>query len=85
MQIVLLEKVANLGALGDVVNVKNGYARNFLIPNGKASRATPSNLAIFEAKRAELEVKQAAILADAKARAAQLANVLVRIEQKAGM
>lgn len=85
MQIVLLEKVANLGTLGDVVNVKNGYARNFLIPNGKANRATPANLAIFEAKRADLEAKQATILADAQVRAAQLANVAVRIEQKAGI
>ena len=55
MQIILLEKIINLGALGDVVKVKDGYARNFLIPKGKAKRATPDNLAEFEKRRAELE------------------------------
>lgn len=66
MQIILLEKVANLGQLGDVVNVKNGFARNFLIPQGKAKRATEANLKEFDARRAELEAKQAEILADAR-------------------
>ena len=69
MQIILLEKVANLGQLGDVVKVKDGYGRNFLIPQGKAKRATEANLKQFEARRAELEAKQAEILADAKVRA----------------
>ncbi|CUA81589.1 MULTISPECIES: 50S ribosomal protein L9 [Gulbenkiania] len=85
MQIILLEKVANLGQLGDVVKVKDGYARNFLIPQGKAKRATESNLKEFEARRAELEAKQAAILADAQARAGKLENAVITIAQKAGV
>jgi large subunit ribosomal protein L9 len=67
MQIILLEKVANLGELGDVVKVKDGYGRNYLVPQGKAKRATAANLKDFEERRAELEAKQAVILADAKA------------------
>ncbi|MDC7712973.1 50S ribosomal protein L9 [Vogesella sp. LYT5W] len=85
MQIILLEQVANLGTLGDVVNVKNGYARNFLIPQGKAKRATEANLKEFEARRAELEAKQAEILADAKVRAEKLNEATVTIAQKAGV
>lgn len=85
MQIILLEKVANLGQLGDIVKVKDGYARNFLIPQGKAKRATESNLKEFEARRAELEAKQAAILADAQARAGKLENAVITIAQKAGV
>jgi large subunit ribosomal protein L9 len=85
MQIILLEQVANLGVLGDVVNVKNGYARNFLIPQGKAKRATEANLKEFEARRAELEAKQAEILADAKARAEKLVDASFTIAQKAGV
>ncbi|GHD77711.1 50S ribosomal protein L9 [Vogesella fluminis] len=85
MQIILLEQVANLGTLGDVVNVKNGYARNFLIPQGKAKRATDANLKEFEARRAELEAKQAEILADAKVRAEKLNEATVTIAQKAGV
>ncbi|WP_293763982.1 50S ribosomal protein L9 [uncultured Aquitalea sp.] len=85
MQIILLEKVANLGQLGDVVKVKNGYARNFLIPQGKAKRATENNLKEFEARRAELEAKQAEILADAKVRAEKLADAVITISQKAGV
>ncbi|MCW3480392.1 50S ribosomal protein L9 [Neisseriaceae bacterium JH1-16] len=85
MQIILLEKVANLGQLGDVVNVKNGYARNFLIPQGKAKRANAANLEAFEARRAELEAKQAEILADAQARNEKLNGSTVTIEQKAGV
>jgi len=85
MQIILLEKVANLGQLGDVVNVKNGYARNFLIPQGKAKRANAANLEAFEARRAELEAKQAEILADAQARNEKLNGATVTIEQKAGV
>ncbi|RBH37052.1 50S ribosomal protein L9, partial [Pseudomonas sp. MWU13-2860] len=83
--IILLEKVANLGQLGDVVNVKNGFARNFLIPQGKAKRATEANLKEFEARRAELEAKQAEILADAKVRAEKLNEAVITIAQNAGV
>lgn len=85
MQIILMEKVANLGGLGDVVKVKDGYARNFLIPNGKAKRATESNLKVFEAKRAELEKAQAELLAQAQERGAKLEGLMVQIAQKAGV
>ncbi|NHR04065.1 50S ribosomal protein L9 [Chromobacterium haemolyticum] len=85
MQIILLEKVANLGQLGDVVKVKDGYGRNFLIPQGKAKRATEANLKEFDARRAELEAKQAEILADAKVRAEKLNEAVVTIAQKAGV
>ncbi|HVW65764.1 MAG TPA: 50S ribosomal protein L9 [Nitrosospira sp.] len=85
MQIILMEKVVNLGQLGDVVKVRNGYARNFLIPKGKAKRATPSAIAEFEAKRAELEKNQAEILAAAQADAAKLDGLMVQITQKAGV
>ena len=67
MEIILLEKVANLGALGDIVKVKDGFGRNFLIPQGKAKRATEANKAEFETRRADLEKQQAVILAAAKA------------------
>ena len=85
MQIILLERVAALGSLGDVVTVKNGYARNFLIPQGKAKRATEANLKEFEARRAELEAKQAAALADAQARQQKLDGQTITIAQKAGV
>ncbi len=85
MQIILLERVAGLGNLGDVVTVKNGYARNFLVPSGKAKRATEANLKEFELRRAELEAKQAAVLADAQARQAKLDGQTVTIAQKAGV
>lgn len=85
MQIILMEKVVNLGQLGDVVKVKNGYARNFLIPKGKAKRATQAAIAEFEAKRAELEKTQAEILAAAQAYAAKLDGLMVQITQKAGV
>jgi large subunit ribosomal protein L9 len=85
MQIILLEKVANLGDLGDVVKVKDGYGRNFLIPQGKAKRANAANLKEFEARRAELEAKQAVIFADAKVRAEKLEGAVVTIAQKAGV
>lgn len=85
MQIILLEKVGNLGGLGDVVTVKNGYARNFLIPTGKARRANAANLAEFEARRAELEAKQAEILATAQAAQAQIDGKEFTVEQKAGV
>ena len=85
MQIILMEKVVNLGQLGDVVKVKNGYARNFLIPQGKAKRATQAAIAEFEAKRTELEKTQADILAAAQARAAKLEGLMLQITQKAGV
>ena len=85
MQIILLEKVVNLGGLGDVVKVKDGYARNFLIPTGKARRATSANLAEFETRRAELEAAQAAALAAAQEKGAKLDGLLVQITQKSGV
>ncbi|GGP24574.1 50S ribosomal protein L9 [Silvimonas amylolytica] len=85
MQIILLEKVANLGNLGDVVKVKDGFARNFLIPQGKAKRATEANLKDFEARRADLEKAQAEILVGAQARAEKLQDASVTIAQKAGV
>ena len=85
MQIILLEKVLNLGGLGDVVKVKDGYARNFLIPQGKAKRATQSNLAEFESRRAELERAHAEKLAAAQELAAKLEGVTVKVARKAGM
>ncbi|MDV6342440.1 50S ribosomal protein L9 [Nitrosomonas sp. Is35] len=84
MQIILMEKITNLGQLGDVVNVKSGFARNYLIPQGKARRATEQSIAEFQSKRAELEKKQAAVLAAAQAVAAKLEGLLVQITQKAG-
>lgn len=85
MQIILLERVAGLGNLGDVVTVKNGYARNFLIPSAKAKRATEANLKEFEARRAELEAKQAEILKDAQARKEKLDGQTITVAQKAGV
>ncbi len=85
MQIILLEKVGNLGNLGDIVKVKDGYGRNFLIPQGKAKRATEANKAEIAARRAELEKQQAAILAAAQARGEKLASYVVTISQKAGV
>lgn len=85
MQIILLEKVVNLGQLGDVVKVKDGYARNFLIPHGKAKRATAQNLAEFEKRRADLEKAQAEQLAQAQERAAKLDGMMIQIAQKAGV
>jgi large subunit ribosomal protein L9 len=85
MQIILMEKVVNLGLMGDVVKVKNGYARNFLIPQGKAKRVTEAAVAEFQAKRAELEKAQAEILAAAQAHAAKLDGLMVQISQKSGI
>ena len=85
MQIILMEKVLNVGQLGDVVKVKNGYARNYLIPQGKAKRANAANMAEFEARRAELEASEKAKLADAQARGEKLAGLTVQIVQKAGV
>ena len=85
MQIILMEKVVNLGGLGDIVKVKDGYARNFLIPQGKARRATPANMAEFEKKRAELEAAEKAALAAAQEQGAKLEGLMVQITQKAGV
>ena len=84
MQVILMEKVVNLGELGDVVKVKDGYARNFLIPHGKAKRATEANLKAFESRRGELEKAQAETLARAQERAAKLDGTTVQVVQKAG-
>lgn len=85
MQVILLEKIVNLGSLGDVVKVKDGFARNYLIPQGKARRATPGNVAEFEKRRAELEQAQAETLAKAQEKAAKLDGLMLQITQKAGV
>jgi large subunit ribosomal protein L9 len=85
MQIILLEKVVNLGNLGDVVRVKDGYARNFLIPQRKARKATTTAMAEFEAKRAELETAAAGKLAVAAAAGEKLSGLTVQISQKSGV
>jgi large subunit ribosomal protein L9 len=85
MQIILMEKVVNLGELGEVVKVKEGYARNYLIPQGKAKRATPANIAQFEQRRSELEKHQEDHLASAQARAQAIEGLMVQITQKAGV
>ncbi|MBI1398440.1 MAG: 50S ribosomal protein L9 [Betaproteobacteria bacterium] len=85
MQIILLEKVANVGQLGDIVKVRDGFARNFLIPQGKAKRATEANLAEFEKRRAELEKIHADALAAAQEKAAKMEGLMIQITQKAGV
>jgi large subunit ribosomal protein L9 len=85
MQIILLEKVINVGNLGDVVKVKQGYARNYLIPQGKAKRATPENIKLLEAKRAELERAAGEKLAAAQEQATKLEGLRVQVSQKAGV
>jgi large subunit ribosomal protein L9 len=85
MQVILLEKVVNLGNLGDIVKVKDGYARNFLIPNKHARRATKDAIAEFEVRRAELEKVAAEKLAAAQAQGEKLAGSTVQIAQKAGV
>ncbi|HEU0186913.1 MAG TPA: 50S ribosomal protein L9 [Gallionellaceae bacterium] len=85
MQVILMEKVVNLGQLGDVVKVKNGFARNFLIPQGKAKRATENNVAEFAERRAELEAAERAKVADAQAIAEKMNGLTVQIAQKAGV
>ena len=85
MQVILLEKVLNVGDLGEVVKVKPGFARNFLIPQGKAKRATPENLVMLEAKRAELEKIAADKLTRAREAATNLDGVAIQITQKAGV
>lgn len=85
MQVILMEKVVNLGQFGDVVKVKNGFARNFLIPQGKAKRATETNVAEFAARREELEAADKAKLAEAQARAEKISGLTIQIVQKAGV
>jgi large subunit ribosomal protein L9 len=85
MQVILLEKVQNVGDLGEVVKVKPGFARNFLIPQGKAKRATPENIKLLEERRAELEKAAAEKLAAAQEKAAKLEGITIQITQKAGV
>lgn len=84
MEVILLEKIDRLGGLGDKVNVKSGYARNYLLPTGKATAATAENLAEFEARRAELEKQAAETLATAEARKAKLDGMEITITVRAG-
>jgi large subunit ribosomal protein L9 len=85
MQIILLDKVVNLGSLGDIVKVKDGYARNFLIPSGRARRATEAAKALFETKRVELEKAAAAKLAECQALGEKLGGTTIKLTQKAGV
>ena len=85
MQVILMEKVVNLGGLGDVVKVKDGFARNYLIPQGKAKRASDKNLKEFENRRAELEKKANEQLTSSQERAAKLEGMKIEIAQKAGV
>src|SRR5688572_17290966 len=85
MQVILMEKVVNLGGLGDVVKVKDGFARNFLIPQGKAKRATEKNLKEFEDRRTELEKKANLTLTSSQERAAKVEGLKLDISQKAGV
>jgi large subunit ribosomal protein L9 len=85
MQVILLDKVVNLGNLGEIVKVRDGYARNFLIPQGRARRATDANKAEFEAKRVELEKQAASKLSDAQAQGGKLSGQTVKLTQKAGV
>ena len=85
MQVILLDKVVNLGGLGEIVKVKDGYARNFLIPQGRARRATEANKAEFEAKRVELEKAASAKLAEMQKQGEKLAGTTVKLTQKAGV
>src|SRR3989442_2194307 len=85
MQVILLEKVVNLGGLGDVVKVKDGYARNYLLPQGKAKRGTPESLAEFEEKRTELETAQSQTLAAAQEKGTNPEGLLLQLTQKAGV
>ena len=85
MQVILLEKVVNVGDLGEVVKVRQGYARNFLIPQGKAKRATPENLKLLEEKRSELEKAAGERLGKAQAQAEKIEGVTIQVTQKAGV
>lgn len=84
MEVILLDKVENLGGIGDKVKVKPGYARNYLLPQGKAARATPENIAAFEKRRAELEVRAAAAANEARARAEKISGLKLVIRAKVG-
>jgi len=84
MEVILLEQVENLGGIGDKVKVKPGYGRNYLIPQGKATPATPDNVAAFEARRAELEAKAATELAEAQQRAEKVSELKLIMRVKAG-
>jgi large subunit ribosomal protein L9 len=85
MDVILLEKLPNLGSLGEVVKVKAGFARNYLIPHGKARRATPENIAEFEARRGELEKLQSEAFAQAQERGAKLEGLELQITRKSGV
>jgi large subunit ribosomal protein L9 len=85
MQVILLEKITNLGGLGDVVKVRDGFARNYLIPEGKAKRATPENVAEFEKRRADLEKAQTEALTKAQEKATKLDGLTIQVTQKAGV
>ena len=85
MQVILMDKVVNLGGLGEIVKVKDGYARNFLIPTGRARRATEANKAEFEAKRVELEKAAAAKLAESQSQGEKLGGTTIKLTQKAGV
>jgi large subunit ribosomal protein L9 len=84
MEVILLEKVDNLGSIGDRVKVRSGYGRNYLVPKGKATVATPENIALFEARRADLELKQAEELGAVERRVAELQKLELRLMAKAG-
>jgi len=84
MEVILLEKIDNLGTIGDRVKVRSGYGRNYLLPKGKATLATPENVAIFEERRAELERKQAEEMATAEGRAARIGALSIKLLAKAG-
>ena len=85
MQVILLEKIVNLGGLGDVVKVRNGFARNYLIPQGKAKRATEAAVREFESRRADLESAQAEKLAQAQATGEKMNGLVVKVAMKAGV
>ena len=85
MEIILLEKIQNLGHLGDVVNVKDGYARNFLIPSGKAQRATKENKAVFEERRKELEAQERKVFEEAQLKSEQMRELKVKVSQQASI
>lgn len=85
MEVILLEKIDNLGSIGDRVKVRSGYGRNYLLPKGKAALATPGNIAVFEARRVELEEKQADERAAARARSTRIQELTLQLQAKAGL
>ena len=84
MQVILLEKIEKLGSLGDIANVKSGYARNYLIPQGRAKAATKANMAVFETLRAELEAKEVTALSDAQSKEEAMKDIVCTISANAG-